>query len=42
MTRAEILAQATWTKTRKMEALFEIGLSRQEVAAALNVGRGFV
>lgn len=42
MTRTEILAQTTWTKTRRMQALFALGLTRLEVAAAMGVGYGFV
>lgn len=42
MTRAEILAQTTWTKTRRIEALLALGLTRTEVAAAMGVGYGFV
>ncbi len=42
MTAAQILAQTTWTKTRKMQALFALGMSRTEVAQAMGVGYGFV
>ena len=41
MTTLEILAQTTWTKTRRMRALAELGMSVTDIAAALGVGYGF-
>ena len=41
MTANEILAQAT-TKTRKIQQLLALGMSRQEVATLVGVGYGFV
>ena len=41
MTRQEILS-SNHSKTRKIEMLLELGMTRREVASALNVGYGFV
>ena len=41
MTANEILAQAT-TKTRKIQQLLALGMSRQEIATLMSVGYGFV
>lgn len=41
MTTAQILATAGTTKTWKMQQLFALGHSRQQVAALLGVGYGF-